>query len=297
MSAQVSFNPYITTVAAGSFNIASEGYVQGCALDDPANRYELSGGYLASSETLPMWGGVGICEGVANGANLSSAPYNTLGGQITRATTLVSGAAGQLTGFSVFNQNTAAITTPQSPVPLVGSGAMVNYFRIGSGMRIPVGMDPALASLVTSNVNTPVAWDFTNQLLVPYEASAYAISSAVYTSATGVLQLTLSTTAAFSAGDSVVLSSLTGTGSFASLNGTYTATSVAGAVVTVQAQSGLTATVTGGSLAQGSGTGTSSILPVKLLNFNVGNSLQVVYTPATGFATWNRSGNVAVILI
>ena len=158
-------------------------------------------------------------------------------------------------------------------------------------------MDPVLASLSGSVITTPVAWDFTNQLLVPYEASAYTISSAVYTTGTGALALTLSTTPAFSAGDAVALSSLTGTGSYASLNGTWTVTSVVGYVVTVAATAGLTATVTGGSLAEAGGTGSTSILPVKVLDFNIGNSMTVSYSATTGFATWNRSGSTAIILI
>ena len=296
MSAQISFNPVLTTVASGSFNVSSSGFIQGTAQNDPAVRNALAGGVLASTETLPMWGGVGITENVPYTSN-NSYPQNNLGSLIGRAANLTAGATGQLTGFSVFDQNQAATTTPQSPVPLSGTSMAVNYYRLGSGARIAVAMDPILASLSGSVITTPVAWDFTNQLLVPYEASAYTISSAVYTTGTGALALTLSTTPAFSAGDAVVLSSLTGTGSYASLNGTWTVTSVAGYVVTVAATAGLTATVTGGSLAEAGGTGSTSILPVKVLDFNIGNSMTVSYSATTGFATWNRSGSTAIILI
>jgi len=296
MSAQISFNPVLTTVASGSLNVSSGGFIQGTALNDPAVRNALAGGVLASTETLPMWGGVGITENVPYTSN-NSYPQNNLGSLIGRATNLTAGATGQLTGFSVFDQNQAATTTPQSPVPLSGTSMAVNYYRLGSGARIAVAMDPILASLSGSVITTPVAWDFTNQLLVPYEASAYTISSAVYTTGTGALALTLSTTPAFSAGDAVVLSSLTGTGSYASLNGTWTVTSVVGYVVTVAATAGLTATVTGGSLAEAGGTGSTSILPVKVLDFNIGSSMTVSYSATTGFATWNRSGSTAIILI
>lgn len=38
-------------------------------------------------------------------------------------------------------------------------------------------------------------------------------------------------------------------------------------------------------------------LAVQILSFNIGNSMVPVYTPATGFLTWNRTGSVAVIRI
>ena len=60
MVANIAFNPNITTVSAGMFNTSSVGLVQGTAYPDPAIRYKLAGGTLASTETLPMWGGVGI---------------------------------------------------------------------------------------------------------------------------------------------------------------------------------------------------------------------------------------------
>ena len=297
MSAQISFNPVQTTVASGSFNTSSSGYIQGTAQNDPSARNYLAGGVLASTETLPMWGGVGITESIPY-TNNTAYPQNNLGGLIGRAQNLTSGAAYQLTGFSVFDQAQAMTTTPQSPVPLSGTSMLVNFYRLGSGARIAVNMDPALASLSGSVITTPVSWDFTNQLLVPYEASAYTISSGTFASATGVVTLTLSATALFSAGDAVTLSSLTGTGAYASLNGTWTVLSVSSVTVTLQATAGLgAATITGGSLAEAGGTGSTAILPVKVLDFNVGNSMTVSYNATTGFATWNRSGSTAIILI
>src|SRR5487761_2489213 len=131
MSAQISFNPGLTTNALGSFSIQSDGMVQGVATDDPAIRNELSGGVLASTETLPMWGGVGIYENIPVSGN-----NGTLGGNIGRATSVSSTKA--LTGFSVFNQAHNWITTPQSPVPMGASASTVNFYRLGSGARIAV---------------------------------------------------------------------------------------------------------------------------------------------------------------
>ena len=63
--AEISINPSLTTNAAGSFNVQSLGFIQGLALDDPAVRNELAGGYLDAAQTVPMWGGVAIEELIA----------------------------------------------------------------------------------------------------------------------------------------------------------------------------------------------------------------------------------------
>ena len=129
MSQSLSFNPILTTNAAGSFNIQSAGYIQGVALDDPAIRNTLAGGVLALTETLPMWGGVGIWETTPSTALGSTA--GVLGGNVGRATGLTGATA--LTGFSVFNQAHHMINTPQSPVPLALPGMSVHFHRLGSG--------------------------------------------------------------------------------------------------------------------------------------------------------------------
>src|SRR6516164_9655521 len=119
MTATLNANYMPTTTAVGTFNVTSVGYVQGEFIDDPAIRYQLAGGVLSQSETLPMWGGVGINETTTpnTGAN---PPDGTQGGIISRATSVTAGAAGQLTGFSVFNQAYGMVITAQSPVPLAG---------------------------------------------------------------------------------------------------------------------------------------------------------------------------------
>jgi len=295
----ITINPALTTNALGSFNVSSEGYVQGTMLDDPSARYALAGGVLASSETIPMWGGVGIYEFVAGGSNNyvgnPGGPAGVQGGQVGRATALTGSKA--LTGFSVFNQAHAMINSPQSPVPLAGSGQQVNFFRLGSRARIAVACDPILASLSGADIiTTQVSWDFVNQLLVPY-VGTLTISSGTYVSGTGVVTLTMSAPITFGPGDSIIVSSLTGSGAYASLNGTFTAlTGTTGSTVVYNAGSGLgAAAITGGSLTLGSGA--SSALPVDVLDINSTNSMTVVYNSTTGFATWNRSGTCAIILI
>ena len=293
MSAQISFNPVLTTNAAGSFNVSSQGYIQGTALNDPSVRNFLAGGTLDTAETLPMWGGVGISENIPSATSIANIG-GALGGSIVRATSLTQTAAKGLNGFSVFDQNHAMVTSPQSPVPLAGSSMMVNYYRLGSGARIAVACDPLLASLEGGIVGQQVSWDFTNQLLIPYEASAFTISSGTYVTGTGVISLVLSASSNFSAGDAAILSSLTGTGAFATLNGTWTVLTAVGTAVTLQGPVGAgAATITGGSLTLGSGT--ASALPVKVLDIQVGNSMTITYDPVANTASWNRAGTVAVI--
>jgi hypothetical protein len=75
------------------------------------------------------------------------------------------------------------------------------------------------------------------------------ISSGGYDPASGLVTLTLGAAPSFSAGALINVSSLTGTGAFASLDGGFYVTNVSGATVTYQAQKGLgAATLSGGSV-------------------------------------------------
>lgn len=201
----ISFNPVLTTNAAGSFNVSSTGYIQGIALDQPAIRNSLAGGILADDETLPMWGGVGIYEKIP-----TAGARDTLGGVLGRSTALAG--AKPLIGFSVFDQDHSMINTPQSPVPLAGSRMGVNFYRLGSGARIAVKCDPALVNLEGGLVTQQVSWDFDAQQLIAYNA-------------------------------------------------------------------------------------TPGALPVKVLDVQVGNSMTVSFDAITGFATWDREGTTAILLI
>lgn len=290
----ISFNPQLSTNAAGTFGVQWDGLIQGTAFPDPATRYALSSGFLASSETLPMWGGVGISEDVP--AITGAVPDASLGGSIIRATSEPGTGAGALTGFSVFDQGYGAVNTPQSPVPLVGSYGQVMFYRLGSGARIAVAADPALSSLGGNVITQAVEWDFINQRLIP-STGTLTISSGTYNNTTGVITLTMSAPITFGVGDAITLSSLTGTGAYASLNGTYTtAAGTTGSTVVLNGTAGVGAsTITGGSAVLGSGS--SSALPIKVLRFYSSNCMTVSYDSLTGFATWNRNGAAAVILI
>ena len=167
----VTFNPYVQISAAGMFNIESDGFIVGMAEPDPAARFALSGGWLASAETLPMFGGIAINESVPQERPPITRSDIALGGIIARATTLAAG-AGTTTGFSVFDQNYAAINTPQSPVPTVGSGGLVNFYRLGSGARIALAIDPALVTLEGGLITQQVSWDFSAQRIIAFATNA-----------------------------------------------------------------------------------------------------------------------------
>lgn|SRR5487761_956899 len=170
MSAEISTNPVLVTNFAGTFSVESDGYIQGVFMDDPAVRFALAGGILATSETLPMWGGVAIAEAIPTPADQAT----ELGGVITRATT-----NGTITGFSVFNQASNMILTPQSAVPLAATGMSVHFFRLGSGARIAVQMDPALVDLEGDPITQQVSWDLTNQKLIAYDGAIGALACKV----------------------------------------------------------------------------------------------------------------------
>jgi hypothetical protein len=86
------------------------------------------------------------------------------------------------------------------------------------------------------------------------------IASGTYTSGSGAVSLTMSSTAALAPGASFTLSGMTGTGAFAQLNGTWTATGgTAGTTVNFTAPTGLTLTITGGNLVANGGIGLYTI--------------------------------------
>lgn len=300
----ITINPALTQNALGSFNIESTGFIQGQALDQPAIRNSLAGGILGPNETLPMWGGVGISEALSSGIGSGTIPETgssgTLGGTITRATNVTANTAGSLTGFSVFDQNYSAVNSPESPVPLSANSMQVNFYRLGSGARIAVAMAPGLVDLRGNIVTQKVSWDFVNQQLVPYAApyAAVTITGATWASTAGG-QTTFTYTGTdlsgdVSAGDVINVAGVVSTAAAGVFNGPFVVVSAtSGNIVVVQLASGSPGTyVSGGTVLAGGGA-----LDVDVIDMNVGNSMTVEYNPTTGFATWNRQGDCAIILI
>jgi hypothetical protein len=292
MASTIAFNPYLTSNAAGSFSTQSDGYVQGAAQDDPSIRNLLAGGILAATETLPMWGGVAISENIA-----AATANNSLGGTIARATALTN-----LTGFSVFNQAHNWVNSPQSQAPSAGAGMMVPFYRLGSGARIAVAMDPSLVSLDGGLITQQVSWDFNNQRLQPYDASTptYTATSMTSSYANGIYTIVAvmaAPTPVGGVGDAINISGVTGTGA-ALVNGNQIVTAFTDSQhFTFQVAAGAGAIATGalgGTIVLNYGTGA---LAVKVVETNIGNSKIVTYDPVTGFVNWNNSGSTAIILI
>lgn len=159
-----SFNPILTGSVPGTFTIQSDGLVQGVAMDDPAVRNFLAGGTLATTETLPMFGGVPVVE------SLPTAAASSTGNLIARATTTAA-----ITAWSVVNQAHHAVTTTSSPAPMFAPGMSVHFYRAGSGARIPVPIDPALVSLLGGSVGQQVSWDFTANRIIAFNATPGAL--------------------------------------------------------------------------------------------------------------------------
>ena len=300
MVTNITFNPILTTTGYGSFGVTWEGLIQGEALDAPNIRNQLAGGTLATTETLPMWGGVAITELVPG---VSTGPVVSLGSVIGRATTVTTTATGGLNGFSVFDQNYASMSSPQSQVPLIPSGVQVNYYRLGSNARIAVACSPSLVSLEGALITQQVSWDFNNQVLQPYEGTVtYSITSITssYSSATGLytFAVVVGTASPVGAvGDYINISGVTGTGA-SLVNGDQVVTAYTSNTVfsfQVAAASGAIATgVLTGSSQLNYGTGP---LNVRVLQVQPSNCMTVSYNAVTGFANWNRTGACAVILI
>lgn len=295
MTANLAFNPFSTTNAGGFFSTQSDGLVQGVAMDDPTVRNRLAGGVLASTETLPMWGGIAICENVPTNTNFA------LGGNIVRATSVASTIP--ITGWSVYNQGHAGQTTPQNTAPVFLSGQTVNFYRVGSGARIAVQCDPSLVSLDGTPITSNVSWDFNNQVLQPYDASTATVSVTSLTASFSAGVWTFAVVAAAATtvgavGDFINLSGVTGTGA-SLINGNQQVTAFTSSTVFSFQIAGASGTFSAGAQ---SGTillneGTVALVGVKVLGIQPTGNMVVSYNATTGVASWSNNGSAALIQI
>ena len=152
-----------TTNALGLFSTNSNGFTQGDAQDDPAVKFALAGGVLSTDATTPVWGGIPVQEFVP------SSNSNVLGSTLLQATTSAIPQA-----IVVFNQGFGGITTPSSTAPLYSPGMSVNYYRFGSGARIPLALDPASVTLEGDLISTTVYFNYTTNLLTVTQPSGQA---------------------------------------------------------------------------------------------------------------------------
>ncbi|HGY5829543.1 TPA: hypothetical protein ACNV5T_003418 [Klebsiella michiganensis] len=285
--ANLSLNPMATTNAAGSFGVQSDGFIQGVALDDPANRFNLASGTVAATETKPLWGGLPVAELLPG---VKSSPR---GSTIRRAVSLA-----ELEGFTVFNQAHNGLTTPQSPVPLYASGMSVSFYRLGSNMRVPLKASVQVVALGTAgaSVKTALAWDFVNDRVTTAAAAAFAgsdIATSSVTYSNGVATATTASAHGLTAGQYVKISGVAP----AAYNGTVVVLSVPTATTFTYAPAsapGGSATTQGtiGAVAQADIT-----LPVKVLSIENGNSKTVSYDSTMGFLTWKNDDACALVLL
>lgn len=288
--ANLSLNPMATTNALGSFGVQSDGYIQGVALDDPANRFNLASGTVAQTETNPMWGGLAVAE------LLPGTQSSPKGSTIRRAVSV-----SEMEGFTVFNQAHNGLTTPQSPVPQFAAGMSVSFYRFGSNQRVPLKASSAVVALGTAgaSVKTPLTWDFVNSQLTTAAAAAYAggnLTTTAITYASGVATATFAAAHGIAAGQYITLSGAVP----ADYNGTYYVTSVP----TTTTLTFVPATVPSGAAttqatvaAPNAAAIAAFTLPVKVLSIQSGNSKTVSYNSTTGFLTWNDADTCALVLL
>lgn len=298
----ISFNPLLATNAAGFFGVSSDGFVQGVADDDPAIRWQLANGFLASTETLPMWGGVAVVEYIpADPTTIPmSTPWSAYGAPLVRATSTIS-------GFTVFNQAYAWITTPQGPVPVAANGMTVPYYRMGSGARIALACDPALASIAgtTDTPSQAVTWDYTQMLIQPKVSSASTETISSISITGNVATVTMAGAISgwtITVGDYVnisgaTLSANTGSTSAGYINETQKVASVTSSTIftfNLPANLGTWGTV-GGSPVVNYGGGTA--LAVQVLKVQVGGSKVVRWDAVNNLAYWDNTGSCALVQI
>lgn len=282
------FNPLVTTVFDGAFVTSANGFTQGTAMPDPSVVFARTRGILATAETSLMYGG---CVVYANIPSPSpTTPLSSLGPTVGRAT----GATGSFAaaGISVFDGAYGMLNSPQSPVPSAQSGQQVLWYPFGSRARIAVACDPILVDLFGDPLGSQVAWDYVNEILIPY-TGAITASSGTYNSTTGLVTLTLASAANLSPGDSVTVSGATaGSGSYAAINGTYTAAAgTTGSTVTYFIATGLTMTINTASVTTG------PAFPCSVLEVSASGNQTVNYTLGGNAVTWNFNGAAALIRI
>ena len=165
----------VTTNAAGLFNVNSAGFTQGDAQDDPAVKFALAGGVLSTTAIVPLWGGVPIAEIIPTAqegfySGDVQPGTDTLGGTLIQAD-----AETAPTGIAVYNQAFGGITTPQSTAPLYSPGMSVNFYRFGSGARIPLPCDATVVALAGSSIVETVYWDVVNFRLTTTSTDNFAV--------------------------------------------------------------------------------------------------------------------------
>lgn len=287
VSATVSFNPMQQTNAGGMFVLSSGGFIQGWQQPDPAARFALRQGVVASTETLLMIPGAAI--GIATNPSAATSGHaqgsGSAGDILSRATTVAG-----IRGFTAYNNNYNSIVAPGATAPTTGSNMSMMYLPLGSRARICLGINAALASTFAAgaDINTQVSWDFGGQMLAPYVA-AYASQALTAASwSAGVATVTMAAVpSGIAVGDQVTITGMTPSG----YNGSFAVTAVTSTTISYAVATNPGTETALGQLAAGGGA-----VPCSVLNVNIGNSLQI-YQDANGLFQINNTGSCAEILI
>lgn len=284
--------PIATTAASGMFNgPSSKGYIVGQAQPDPATRYALKGGLVDSTETLPMYGGVGIYANVP--LQSLSVPLPGIG----RSNSLTGSKA--LIGFAVTDQSYNLVIDPGNQVPAAGSNQTIGFYTLGSRARLAVKADPSLIDLAGAALNQQVSWDFTNQMLIPYTVAhaGAAISNAVWNNTNGgevVFTVGTDLTGSVAVGAAIAVTGVVNTGgsSTSAFNGTWDVAAITSTTITVlaPASASIGTYASGGAVAAGGGA-----LPVTVLDMLQTGNMVPFFNVATGTLSWNYSGAAALI--
>lgn len=151
-------NPLPTTSASGSFGVSTSGQVAGSLYPNASSRNFTRTGFLASSVTGLVYGGVGV----------TTTTHATASSMLSPTLTLAT-AIGNLSGFAVWDQSAAGIQTAQSTVPLFSAGMSISFveFGLGATIALPISNTNA-ANLLGVGDYTQLTWDYTNQVVVPY---------------------------------------------------------------------------------------------------------------------------------
>lgn len=162
----ITFNPYKTFGNSPSFNVSSQGYVQGDAQDDPAVQLLLESGVMISTATVNVFSGAPVSVA----ASVRSA-QNTYAGSVVKPLVV-----NQIGGWVVSNRNYHGIITAGNPVPSWGAGESVHFYRPGSKARIPLPLAADVVAYVNAGTFPQVwYWDSVNHLVtsvVPSDSSA-----------------------------------------------------------------------------------------------------------------------------
>lgn len=168
-------NPVVVTNFQGSFFSTSTGYVSGTLLDDPVTRYKINQG---------MWNSTTACYG-GTGITITLPTVGTEADEYNSVLTIASSQS-NLLGFTIWNQATAMIQTPQGNVPLAAQYMSVDYVEFGSGARIALPCSSSTANALKGQAqNTAVYWDYTNQVVLSSPGGTALVAKLIDVDTTG----------------------------------------------------------------------------------------------------------------